>query len=900
MITAEQALYLKEYVTLKNEGDNISRIGTSLYDSKIALNPHQITAALSFFKNPLLKGLILADEVGLGKTIEAGLIISQYWYEHKRKILVIVPASLTKQWNEELFDKFGLPSTIINGKMLNDMNFRLDNQIYICSLNSIYLHKEKFQTSFNLVVIDEAHKLRNVYKDKGVMAPAIKEVFNGQKKLLLTATPFQNNLMELFGIVSLLDNDIFPDAKLFKEKYINNYSENINNLKEILSKYLVRTLRKDVTKYINYTKRHVVISDYYVTEAEQELYNYITNIMYSDDFSESYSRGQNQLLIILLQKLLSSSMYAVASTLKKMANNLDINDFEDFVDEDEEVPKLDLTAKAGLIANINRCLDYANSIKVDSKYERLLKELNIIFEDFDKNRNRNKKVLIFTESKQTQKYLYELLKQTEKFNNVIYFNGENSLTNENLYIYKEWERKQKAVSQNKTANVRRAIIDAFENRFDILIATDAAAEGLNMQFCSVVINYDLPWNPQKIEQRIGRCHRYGQKNDVLIVNMLNRSSSIDERIYELLNYKLGIFEETFGSSDTILGGTNIANDIENAIKEIYIKCRNPIEIENEFKNLQKQFEQEIEQAVKKSELDLQEYFDEEVRQAFDLQFIEATKIVNEIEEIFELLIEYVFSNIKIENHKFKLNNTVYTTNSNDEVGEFCAINSKIGNEVIEQIKQIENTNHKIIFDYQNSLTKIGFLDGIKCNKGKMVIQKIIYDSFETTEGLVIYSKLEDGTIIPQDVMHKLLKCNAVNNNTQIVSESIENESMELVEKKIDEIKQYNTSIFNDELNYIDNWADNMIEKIQINVQAMRNEKRELQLQYSISDDINTQTKIQEEINSLSRKISKSWLELSEKENEIEDRRATLIKNLKAENERKITINKLFEVEFEIA
>lgn len=901
MLSSEQALYIREYLTLKNTGNEVSRIGTSLFDSKITLNPHQINAALSFFKNPLLKGIIFADEVGLGKTIEAGIVISQYWYEHKRKILIVAPASLMKQWNEELYDKFLLQSTILDSKTINDFNIYSNENIFITSINMVYLHKDRFINNYDLIVIDEAHKLRNVYKEDGVMAVTIKEIFRDQKKLLLTATPFQNNLMELYGLMSLIDEDILGDTKFFKEKYINNYSVNKENLKEILTKYIIRTLRKNVTKYINYTKRQVIISDYYVTKEESELYEKITNLMYSSDFSENYTTGQNQLIILLLQKLLSSSIHAVTSTLNKMKQNLVIDESELFLDIDEQTSMpINLTkVEKGLINNIESCLDFASNIAVDSKYNRLIEQLDMTFEHFSKNSSKNKKILIFTESKQTQMYLYNKLKNTEKYNNVIYFNGDNSLTKDNLYIYKEWENKNTNASLNKTANIRKAIIDAFENKFDILIATDAAAEGLNMQFCSVIINYDLPWNPQKIEQRIGRCHRYGQKNDVIIINMLNRSNSIDQRIYELLNYKLGIFEETFGSSDLILGTSNISNDMEKAIKEVYKKCRNPKEIEQEFIKLQSEFQTEIEETIKNSESQLEKYFDEEVVNAFDLQYIEATKIVNEYEDLFELLIMYLYPNISIENHIFKYKNNMYTTSNKNNEYVFCSLNNDFGIETMKKAETIVPNNECIDFYYSKSNQKIGYIDNLSCKKGKIIVSKIIYDSFEVNEALVITAKTLDGEQIPQDIIHKLMKCCGKNNSNTYQIDDIYLINNENIKRKIKEIENKNKIIFDDELKYIDNWADNAIEKIEMDVKILRDMKHDLQVKYSLSDNINEKTNIQEEINKISKKISKLWIKLAKEEDEVEERRTTLINNLKAEKEKKIETKTLFEVSFNI-
>lgn len=909
MFSEEQALYYKEYILLKNSGNKISRISSSLFESKISLNPHQISAALNFFKNPKRKGMIFADEVGLGKTIEAGLVISQYWYEHKKKILIICPSSLIKQWNEELLEKFHLDSIILDSKILNNSDFHWESFIYIASINTVYLNKEKFSVKFDLIVIDEAHKLRNVYKDKGVMAPAIKETFFEQKKLLLTATPFQNNLQELYGLFSLIDEDIFPDFSVFKEKYIKNYSSYKDELKSIVKTYTIRTLRKDVAKYINYTHRNVLLADYELSPQEIIIYKNIEDLLYNSEIESIYSSGQLHLIIVLLQKLLSSSLYAVKSTLlninKKLqkSNTIFLSDEDD--DEIFDGNTIKLTDKEinYFSQNLDTCISSIENLKEDSKLERLKKSIENLYIQFESDKTRNKKIIIFTESKKTQDYLYENL--VNKYPKILKFNGEN--TGEiNNNIYNNWSsihNSDKKIS--KSIALRRAIVDAFEKEYEILIATDAAAEGLNLQFCSVLINYDLPWNPQKIEQRIGRCHRYGQKNDVIVINLLNSTSKIDKRIYELLSSKLGIFDETFGSSDLILGQNNLSENIEDAIKNIYKTCRTPEEIEESFFNLQQQFKDEIDRAVKDSENNLDLYFDEEVSKKFDLQYVEATRIVDEMVDLFYRLIKYThpeaFFNDK--DFTFILNDKLYSVLSKSEsLAEFCSLSSILGKEVLGKINLIpKNTLHKVILDYSNSNKTIGFLNTTTQRHCVILVSKIIYESFENTESLVLTGFFDDGTLIPSDICHKILKLSAkhIYDTDNFIQEYLEEKHSSDINERIKEISESNAEIFQEEIKYIDNWADSLIEKIQLSVKEMREKRKELQLACDYTSSIEEKTNYQLQIQSLSRKINKSWIELAQREDEIEEKRTNLIKKLHGEKDRSITITKLFSLEIEI-
>ena len=909
MFSDEQIVYFKEYILLKNAGDDVARISSSLFDSKISLNPHQISAALAFFRNPKKKGMIFADEVGLGKTIEAGLVISQYWYEQKRHILIICPASLIKQWNEELMDKFHLQSTILDGKTVKDPSFLWETGIYITSVNTVYLNKEKFGIKFDLIVIDEAHKLRNVYKDKGVMAPAIKEVFSGQKKLLLTATPFQNNLQELFGLMSLIDEDIFPDFAVFKEKYIKEYAENKEMLNSIVSSYAVRTLRKDVVKYINYTKRNVLLANYELLESEKEIYNRIEELIYSQDMCEIYGTAQLHLIILLLQKLLSSSIYAVRSTLFNIKYRLENGESVDFILEEEENNEITSMSTNGklcdkFVGDIGKCVEFIDSVKTDSKLERLKVAIADIYEQFETDDTRNKKILIFTESKKTQEYLFNEL--SRDYDKILLFNGEN--TGEQINeVYSKWSAENNADKRiTRNIAIRRAIVDAFENEYEILIATDAAAEGLNLQFCSVMVNYDLPWNPQKIEQRIGRCHRYGQKNDVIVINMLNDSSNIDKRIYELLSGKLGIFEETFGSSDKVLGSTTISENIEDAIRNVYKSCRSPEEIEKGFELLQNMFKEEIENAIRASENDLDTYFDEEVAKAFDLQYVEATKIVDELADLFYCIIKQVLSDAIFYDEEYSfvykgIRRTVLA--KYEDSAEFCSISSDLGQEILNGITTNKLAKINVLeLDYTNSGRKIGFLDDSNQQSGRICVSKIIYESFETSESLVLTGQFSDGTIIPEDICHKIMKLACLSNDGQ--SAQISNQELNGrhdidVKSRIDAISAHNASIFQEELEYIDNWADSMIEKVQLSVKNMRDERKELQMACDFTNSVEEKARIQEQIHKLSKKINKSWIELAQLEDEIEERRYALINNLKAEKDKFVDVVKLFEVELRV-
>jgi SNF2 family DNA or RNA helicase len=249
------AKYLAYELTRRHASDSIEKLGAVLADAQVDLNPHQVDAALFAFRNPFSKGAILADEVGLGKTIEAGLLLAQKWAEGKRRLLVIVPANLRKQWSQELHDKFWLASTILEAKSFNEaikrgnLNPFMTDEIVITSYQFVR-SKEPYvrQTPWDLVLIDEAHRLRNVYKTTSKIATAIKEAIKPYPKLLLTATPLQNTLLELFGLVSIIDDYAFGDLDSFKSQYSRlTTDEDFSHLKRRMEPILKRTLRKQVS-----------------------------------------------------------------------------------------------------------------------------------------------------------------------------------------------------------------------------------------------------------------------------------------------------------------------------------------------------------------------------------------------------------------------------------------------------------------------------------------------------------------------------------------------------------------------------------------------------------------------------------------------------------------------------
>jgi superfamily II DNA or RNA helicase len=618
--------YLAHRITLEGFGEDA--FTKSLSTARVDMNPHQVDAALFALASPLSRGAILADEVGLGKTIEASLVIAQRWAERRRRVLLIAPASLRKQWSQELRDKFSLPSLIMEARTYRDAEkagnrrpFDVSGQVVITSYEfAARKAAEVKATPWDLVVFDEAHRLRNVYKKDGSRrAKDLKDALAGPFKILLTATPLQNSLMELYGLVSMIDDRFFGDEKTFRTMYVTGRPDALvlATLKGRLAAICRRTLRRDVQEagHINYTKRFARTFDFEPADREAYLYEKVSTYLQRKD-SIAFGAKPNALITMVARKTLGSSTYAIQQFLEKVIARLeaklpiDESIAEDFDVADETLEELDTGADpndnlqdvpidpavlAAEIAELKSYRDLAAEIGSNAKGEKLVAKLPEVLEEIEK-RGGKRKAVIFTESVRTQRYLADLLGANGYGGRIVLLNGSNNDA-DSKQVYADWLARYKgteAISGSKSADMKAAVVDAFKSEDKtILIATESGAEGINLQFCSLVVNFDLPWNPQRVEQRIGRCHRYGQKIDVAVVNLLNRRNHAEARVYQLLDEKFQLFEGVFGASDEVLGAIERGIDFERTVLEIVQGSRTNAEIDQAFTQLQLDLQEQI-------------------------------------------------------------------------------------------------------------------------------------------------------------------------------------------------------------------------------------------------------------------------------------------------------------------
>ena len=696
-----QAGYWAHWLTLP--GNPEQSMTQTLASAKVDLNPHQIDAALFALRSPVSRGVLLADEVGLGKTIEASLVLAQKWAQRQRRLLLVVPASLRKQWSQELAEKFGLRALILETRGFNDRRragwanpFDTEGEaLVICSYEfAARQHEALAAVLWDLVVFDEAHKLRNIYKAEGSgagsaarIATCLNQALHGRPKILMSATPLQNNLQELYGLVSIIDPHFFGGLAAFKTRYCRGplRGAELEGLRDRLQSIVRRTLRRQVQEEggVRFTRRYSLTEDFTPSDEEVRLYEEVSEYLQEPELL-AIQRGARHLVTLVVRKILASSSRAIAGTLATMIERLerqlpvadeslaDFDTVDDLVDATTSEDATEDPADAGtapgaapdpalLRAEIDRLRGFqqlAAGIAQDRKAQALLRVLGKAFE-MTQRLGGARKAVIFTESVRTQSWLFDLLDALPTLHGrVVMLNGSNADPSSRR-IYQDWRDRHAGTahaSGSPSADMKAALVERFRE-FDaehdsLLLCTEAGAEGINLQFCSLLINYDLPWNPQRVEQRIGRVHRYGQTHDVVVVNFLNRKNLADRRVFELLSKKFKLFEGVFGASDDVLGAIESGVDIEQRIHAIYQKCRGDSAIQAEFDAFDALLSEQISARDAQIQRSLFDQFDESVVRRLKLRRERAEQQIDGYQRRLLDLARLSLPDARFEQHRF--------------------------------------------------------------------------------------------------------------------------------------------------------------------------------------------------------------------------------------------------------
>ena len=954
-LTPYHAKYFAFELTKRCSSNSIEKLTASLSDAQVDLNPHQVEAALFAFRSPLSKGAILADEVGLGKTIEAGILLSQKWAERKRSLLIIVPSSLRKQWSQELQDKFFLPSLILETKSFNlaiktgNLNPFHQDEIVVCSYH-FARSKDAYiqQIDWDLIVIDEAHHLRNVYKPTNRIANTIKTAVARSPKILLTATPLQNSLLELYGLVSVIDDYAFGDLKSFKSRFSRLTGEdNFDDLKGRLKPICQRTLRRQVLEYIKYTNRIPITQEFYPTDDEQRLYNLVSDYLQSPNLY-ALPASQRQLMTLILRKLLASSTYAISATLEALARRLEAiidrhapppalfeeiisgnletfdevkeewaEDGENGAPEEPSYTPEDLKLMGDEIRSLHDFHALATGIRKNSKGEVLLTALQKGF-TLAQEKGAERKAVIFTESTRTQEYLKNILDATEYRGKVVLFNGSNNDL-QSREIYKKWLERHGGtdrVSGSRTADMRAALIDCFREEAEILIATEAGAEGINLQFCSLVVNYDLPWNPQRIEQRIGRCHRYGQKHDVVVVNFLNKKNAADQRVYQLLSEKFRLFEGVFGASDEVLGSIESGVDFERRIAQIYQCCRTEQEIQSAFDTLQKEMESQIDETMNITRQRLLENFDEEVHEKLRVNLQESKQYLSRFEDwLWELTRYYLapYADFSSDDHSFmlrrnpfppeKIHPGPYRIGRNIEDANTYRVGHPLARRIIETCRSLLLPRRELTFHYSTTPKKISILEPLVNKAGWLSVINLTISSFETEDRLLFCGLCDDGTELDEETCRRLFSLPAA----EPIEVPTDDEAASRLNgiactqesRTLRENTERNAGFFDAEMGKLEKWADDIKNSLEIELKELDKEIKFRKTEAKKIPNLEEKVSAQRHIKELEKKRNTLRMNLYQAQDEVDVRKDKLIEDIESRLKQKLERNELFLIRWKV-
>lgn len=692
--------YAEDLIRLRRPGEQ-RRYFASQRAGRVDPNPHQIDAVVFALRRIPEGGCILADEVGLGKTIEAGLVIAQLRAEGAGRILLITPKPLLGQWREELWALFGIetregtrdggvegPGVVLVGREFAGSE----------AGSAMLLASGKF----DLAIIDEAHEIfAGLYRrfDRhgqlgtssryAKTAARVKAVLADTPVLLLTATPIQNALTELWGLVQYVEptGTLLGDLPTFRTMFCEGDDRRLragrdDELRRRIAAVCQRTLRRQAEAFMQrkFVRRSARLFTYTMTPDEKALYEDVTAYLMRPDLV-AFGGGNRRLLLLSFHRRMASSLRALADSLdavlarlRKRATSPTLDLFRADLEDDEledaapepAPPASDAAspvAEDRLLAEIDevrRLAERARALPVDSKAEQLVVAVRHALERGRTGQGSGKLVL-FTEAISTQDYLVEVLCASGVLTRgeITVFRGQNTgaRVQEAEARWEEEVGRHLPIAARPSPDVTRrlALVHEFATRTPVFLSTEAGAKGLNLQFCETVVNYDLPWNPQRIEQRIGRCHRYGQTRDVTVINFLARDNEAQRLTFELLSRKLELFGTVLDASDVVLHESTEASpgrllsalggDFEAELQRVYAQSRSPDELALALADLDEEMGERrrlVEESHMRTAGLIESRLDETVRAAFRRLEGEAPQALREFDRELEgVLVRYL-------------------------------------------------------------------------------------------------------------------------------------------------------------------------------------------------------------------------------------------------------------------
>jgi len=531
-----------------------------------------------------------------------------------------------------------------------------------------------------------------------------------------------------------------------------------------------------------------------------------------------------------------------------------------------------------------------------------------------------KKAIIFTESRITQDFLLRLLSENGYENKIVLFNGSNN-DDKSKAIYEAWFRKHRdtdKITGSKTADKRAAIIDYFKDEADIMIATEAGAEGVNLQFCSLLINYDLPWNPQRIEQRIGRCHRYGQKYDVVVINFVNRKNAADQRVYELLDEKFSLFKGVFGASDEILGSIESGVDFEKRIAAIYQSCRTEDEINTAFDALQNEMDESITSSLKDTRQKLLENFDSEVHEKLKVNIRESQSYLDRYERwLWDITRFYLGDNADFAEHEYSfmlksnpfsnedIHRGPYRIGKNIEDAHIYRPGHPLAQRIIEQCKHTPTLNTKMTFHYSDDAKKISILDGLVGKSGWLMVKFLTITSLESEDHVLLFGMTDDGKILEEEQCQRMFSVSADKSDSHDqngLNTAVPKMNSFYKERKQDILAQMSARdgrYFETELDKMDNWAEDKRKGLKAELKEYDDQIAVLKKEARLAANLPDKLAIQKKLRDIDKKRDTAWKEYDEAAKKIEKQKDELLDTVEERLMQTIEEKTLFTIRWSI-
>ena len=943
MTTPYHSRYYALELRRRGAAGTVDGVGTALFDARVDLNPHQIEAAL-FALAPLRgpapqeAGRLLADEVGLGKTIEAGLVLCQLWAERRRRLLVVCPAALRKQWCQELESKFGLRTRLLEGRRHEGNPFEVD-AVAVCSYPFARNQLARLaEVSWDLVVCDEAHRLRNAWKQDSRLARPLVDALRRSPRVFLTATPLQNTLLELYGLVTALDERTFADPATFKAQYMKG-TPDFGDLRKRLEPVVHRTLRREVLPYVRYTERRPLTQRFTSSPEEQRLYRDISDYLARDEL-QALPRAQRGLATMVLRKLLASSSAAIASGLDTLRRRLEAQldhdgppvdvaaTFEDegfddawldeMLDDEAQADRTDRGAIRREIADLARLSERGRQIPVDQRMHALLTALRAGFQELRRQPGAAEKAVIFTESRITQDRLRTWLEGQGFAGKVVRFNGGGGGDRERA-ILDDWLRRNpeagRPVSQGgntRAVNLRAALVDHFEREATILIATEAGAEGLNLQFCSLVVNYDLPWNPQRVEQRIGRCHRYGQKHDVVVVNFLDEANAADARVLELLQDKFRLFDGVFGASDEILGRIDGGGGFEKRVHAIYRTCRTLDQIADAFDALRAELDEAIAAREEKARAALMDHFDATVHDRLRIELGAAQERLDRVGRMFWSLTRWALegrATFNATDRAFDLHTPplsgvaagryeLVARSGNVVPDSFVyRLTHPLGEHVVERGARALVPAAQLVFDASGARPRVMAAEALRGQRGWLRLDRLVTRSMSDEEHLVFSGCTEDGPTPDPEVLARLFDLSA---RVEPLTDAVEPAALVSSSERargavLAAAAQRAETELTRARERLERWADDQIQAAEVELREIRGQIRQAEREARKAPTVDQQLVLQRRIAELETHQRKARQHVFTVEDEVRAKRGALLDALEARIQQRTEVEGIFTI-----